>query len=110
MYRQVADLLAEARQVHGRRMRTASGGLRMTDGDEVEAREQRQRRVDRVLGRRLEPLERPRIAAPRDDVERRAAQVDAVDLRLAVRAQPVARVPQAAGPRPGASRPARPAR
>ena len=45
---------------------------------------------------RLEPLERPRVAAPRDDVERRARQIDAVNLRLAVGAQAVARIPQPA--------------
>ena len=35
-----------------------------------------------------------RIAAPRDDVEHRARQIDAVNLRLAMRPQPVARIPQ----------------
>ena len=62
-----------------------------------------------ALGRgRLEPLERARVAAPGEHVERGPGEVDALDLRLAVRAQAVARVPEAqhaAGP--GAAGPAR---
>ena len=61
---------------------------------DAETREQRQRRVERVFARPLEPFERARIAAPRDDVQHGARQIDAVDLRLAVRPQPIARVPQ----------------
>ena len=37
----------------------------------------------------------PRIAAPRDHVEHGGAQIDAVNLRLAMRPQPIARIPQA---------------
>ena len=43
----------------------------------------------------LEPVERPRIAAPREDVERHARQIDSVNVRLAVRAQPIPRDPTA---------------
>src|SRR5204862_4215806 len=38
--------------------------------------------------------EGPRIAAPRDNVQRRAGEIDPVDVWLAMRAQPIARVPQ----------------
>ena len=62
--------------------------------DDAETNEQRQRSVDRAGGRRLEPLERARIAAPRDDVEGRAGEIDSTNIGLAVRAQPIARVPQ----------------
>jgi len=56
--------------------------------------EQRERRVGRARRRRLEPLEGPRIAAPRDNLQRRAGEIDPVDVWLAMRAQPIARVPQ----------------
>ena len=70
----------------------------------------RDRGVERFVARPLEPLERPRIAAPRHHVEHRADKIDAVDLRLAVRPQPIARHPTAAARAPGRARPARPAR
>ena len=56
--------------------------------------------VERFFPRPLEPLERPRIAAPRDDVEQRGRQIDPVDLRLAVRPQAIARDPTAGAPSP----------
>ena len=105
MQRQTPHLLADRRQMQ----RIADRGLRMADLDQAETAKQRQCRVERVLARPLEPLQRARIAAPGDHVQRRARQVDAMDLRLAVRAQPIARVPQpphdARRQPPGAARP-----
>ena len=43
--------------------------------------------------RRFEPIERMRIAAPGDEIEHRRREVDAANLRLAMRTQNVARVP-----------------
>ena len=64
------------------------------------------RRLDPLLRRPLEPLERFWVAAPREDVEHRPGQVDAAHLGLAVRAEDVALVPQPRrAPRRGASRP-----
>ncbi len=91
MQRQAADLFTD----RGQMQRIADRGLRIADRDQAEACEQRQRRVERVFARTFEPLERARIAAPGDDVERGARQIDAVNLRLAMRAQAIARVPQA---------------
>ena len=82
MHRQTAHLFAERRQPGG-------------PADQTEAGEQRQRGVERLLARPLEPLERARVAAPCDHIERRARQIDPVDLRLPVRTQPIARVPEA---------------
>jgi hypothetical protein len=61
----------------------------------TEALEQAQRGGEPVLGRRLEPLERARVAAPGEHVERGRGEVDALDVWLAPRAQAVARVPEA---------------
>ena len=57
--------------------------------------EQRHRRIDRVLAGPLEPFETSRIAAPRDHIEHDRRQVDPMHLRLAVRPETIARVPQA---------------
>src|SRR5262245_59066525 len=59
-----------------------------------EPRKEAQCRVNSFLGRTLEPLETPGIPAPRDDIEDGAREIDSEDLRFAVRAQPIARVPQ----------------
>jgi hypothetical protein len=56
--------------------------------------EQDDRAFDRVSRGRLEPVERPRIVSPREDVERHTRQVDPVNVCLAVGTQAVARVPQ----------------
>ena len=80
MQRQPPHLLADRRQPAA--------------GDEAQPREQRQRGVERVLARPFEPFERARIAAPGDHVEHGGGEIDAVNLRLAMRAQPIARVPQ----------------
>ena len=48
--------------------------------------------------RRLEPRERVGIGPPRRQIEQRSGQIDARDVRLAMGTQPVARVPQPAGP------------
>ena len=87
MHRQTAGLLADLRQRdHGARAFQAS--------DQPQPFQQLQRGVDGVRARRLEPFERPRIAAPRDDVEHRRRQIDAVDVGLAVGPQAIARVPE----------------
>src|SRR4029077_6439860 len=54
--------------------------------------------VDALLRRTLEPLERARVAAPGDDVEDDRREIDAPNLRFAMRAQNVAQVPQTNGP------------
>ena len=93
--RHVAHLFAERREAN----HVAAGcGLRIAAAavHKPETFQQRKRCRDRVLVRPLEPFEGARIAAPRDHVEDGARQIDAVKLRLAMRAQPVTRVPQAA--------------
>jgi hypothetical protein len=105
MKRQPPHLFAHYRQTH----RIADLGLRIADRirvsecrcrtgalDKAQPGEQRHRRLERLVARPLEPLERAGIAAPRDDVEAGARQVDPVDFRLAMRAQTIARVPQPA--------------
>jgi hypothetical protein len=91
MKRQAADALAHLCQVRC----TVDCGLRIADCDETESSQERQCGVDRLLARPFEPLQRAWIAAPRDHVERGARQIDAVDLRLAMRPQAIARIPQA---------------
>ena len=59
MQRQAADLLAD------RACRRSCAAATI----DAEALQQRQRRLERVFARTLEPLERARIAAPRDHVE-----------------------------------------
>ena len=69
----------------------------------VEPREKPQRGVDGIRRRSFEPFETLRIAAPGNDIKRRAREIDPEHLRLAVRTEPGARVPQApndAGCRP----------
>ena len=88
----------DARQtrMHGEMTRflSDSGEAHRRDRDQAEPRQQRQRRVERVLPRPLEPFERSRIGAPGDDVERGSRQIDAVNLRLTMRPQAIAGVPQ----------------
>src|SRR4029077_105633 len=43
----------------------------------------------------LDPPERSRISAPGHDVEYRGAEIDAMNLGLAVRSQPIAGIPEA---------------
>jgi hypothetical protein len=99
-----------AAELHGDRDRIV-GAMRV-DHDPREARMQRQRAklllrvtsmkrvelreagVNAILRRPLEPGERPRIAAPRDDVEQRRREIDTAHIRLAMRTKHVARIPQ----------------
>jgi hypothetical protein len=74
----------------------------------VKALEQVDRAINRVGAWRLEPLEGTRIAAPGKDIENRTREINAVNIRLAVRPQPIEGVPEPPdaarrGP-PGASR------
>ncbi len=62
---------------------------------QLELLEQRDGGVDSIHRRRLEPRERARVAAPGHDVEHRPRQIDAMNLRLAVRPQSIGPVPQA---------------
>jgi hypothetical protein len=90
--RQAAHLFAERREAN--RIIAGCGLLVADAGDEAEALEQRQCGVDGVVARCFEPLEGAWIAAPRDHVEDGARQINAVNLRLAMWSQSVARVPQ----------------
>ena len=66
--------------------------------DCLECREQLPRGSDRDRRRRFVPVKRsrrPRIPAPRDDIEQRRREIDAVDLGFPMLAEPIARVPQA---------------
>src|SRR5687768_6657507 len=60
----------------------------------AESAEQLERGFDARLGRTLEPFERARIAAPREDVEHRRREIDASHFRLALRTQNHALIPQ----------------
>ncbi len=86
MHRRLQRLLADGRQ-------TQAGWTRL---DQPEPLQERNRGVDRIRARRLEPVERTRVAPPRDDVEHRGREVDAVNLRFAVWPQSIAAVPQPA--------------
>ena len=55
--------------------------------------QQAKRRVNAIGGRRLKPVERQRICAPRQQVQHRRRKIDSRDLWLTMRAQPVARIP-----------------
>ena len=78
-----------------RASRGCSGNARSCSCDRrVKRVEQRQTGVDPILGRPLEPGERPRIAAPGEDVEQRRREIDAAHIRLAMRTKDVARIPQ----------------
>ncbi len=59
----------------------------------AEAVEQIQRGAHAVEPRRLEPLERGWISAPREHVEHRARDIDALDLRFAMRPQTIGLAP-----------------
>jgi hypothetical protein len=73
-----------------------------------ELREQVERRAHPLGPRRVEPLQRERIAAPGQDVEQRARQIHPMDVRFAMRPQPIRRVPQTDGdPGPEPRGPAR---
>src|SRR5437660_11911705 len=65
--------------------------------------EQRDRGVEAIFGRPFEPFECFWITSPRDDVERGRREIDAADLRFAMRTKNVALIPQphhTPGPRP----------
>src|SRR5437867_6062367 len=62
----------------------------------VKALEKRQRGGNGLVSRTLEPLERARISAPRNHVEDGAGEIDAMNLWLSSRPEPIARIPQAA--------------
>ena len=66
----------------------------------LEPLQQRDRGRKRLGRGRLEPVERPRVAAPRQHVEDGRRQVHALDLRLAPRAQDDRARPTAAAPGP----------
>ena len=71
--------------------------------------QQAQRRVHSIGRRRLEPFERQRVCAPRQQIENRSGEIDARDLWLAMRTKSIPGIPQpkdAAGPE--ARRSARP--
>src|SRR5436309_5318148 len=53
-------------------------------------------RIERLVSWSVEPLQRTRIAAPDEDVQHSAREIDPMDLGLAVRPQPIARIPQTA--------------
>ena len=75
----------------------------------AETLEQAERRIERVGRRRIEPAERARIAAPPKHVKDHRREIDAGNLRLAMRPQPIARIPQANhAPCPHAARAAGP--
>ena len=77
--------------------------------DAAELFQQTDRRDQPSSSRRVEPLERARIAAPGDHVEQRAAEIDAMDLRLAMR-RSRSRASHSRQTIPAPTRPARPAR
>src|SRR2546430_17259816 len=56
--------------------------------------EQRERSIDAILRRLLEPFECSRVATPHDDVEQGRREINPSNLRLAMRPQNVALVPQ----------------
>ncbi len=56
--------------------------------------QQVERTIERARRRRLEPLERARIVAPDQHVQRRCGQIRSRNVRHAVWPQPIARVPQ----------------
>ena len=68
--------------------------------------EERHRGIDSLGERRVEPLEDRWITAPREDVEHRIGEIDAVDLRFTVRAETVGAIPEAEYP--ARTEPARP--
>ena len=81
----------------------------MRQRHEAEPFEKRERGVERIFAGTLIPLEAAGIATPRNHVERRRRQIDAMDLCLAMRAESIAGVPESPydprGETPGAARP-----
>ena len=97
----------------GRRRSTlADGRERFGVVQRAKPAQQRHRGVERAGRRRLEPLQRARLATPAEDVEHHRRQIHARDLRLPMRPQAIAGVPQAKDRArlhaPGAARPADP--
>jgi hypothetical protein len=91
-----------------KRVHLLSSGGDPAVGDRAEPREQIESPIDRLVRRPLEPLERSRVPAPGEDVEKRAGQIDAPDLWLAVIEELLPFVPEAR--RPSGRRPSRAAR
>jgi hypothetical protein len=81
MQRQVPEAIAECRDTPA--------------ADRPELLEQEERRLDALARRRVEPLERARIAAPGEHVEHGVGEIDSMDLGLAVRPQPIRLAPEA---------------
>ena len=82
MQRQPRNLLADLGQ--------------LTTAHRAQSAEELDRGVKRDGGRRGEPLQVPRIAAPCHYVEYHRRQIDPVDLRLGMRPQPISLIPEPA--------------